>query len=335
MIKLKLAKYVYFFLNVFILFLPLSNYAQNDKTFSVKWVNEFRSTKDWDENSGIAKKLFILIMGDDYVELNRPVNVLVNANKYWILDQGSLSINFVDFENRESERLNDKNDKSFPSLVGICSGENDKIYFTDSQKNKIYKYDSENKISIEFAKKIKLNKPTGIAYSNINKSLYVCETGNHRILEIDLKGNLKHVIGPRGNHEGEFNFPTYIWIDNSGFIYIVDSMNFRVQIFNNNNKLISTFGEAGDGTGYLARPKGIATDSYGHVYIVDALFHNVQVFNLRGEFLYHFGGQGRGEGEFWLPMGIYIDELNKIYVADSYNSRIQIFQLVEGKHIEN
>ena len=333
--KLKLALYTFFLLNILTITSHFELCAQNNDSFHVKWIEEFKSTSTGEENSGIVTKLLNFITGKEQTKLIRPANIVVHQENYWILDQGSKFINHIDFGNKNSHLIQDQNDNSFPSLVGICKIDKGEIYFTDSQNNKIYELNSDNKVAVEFASNIKLNKPTGIAYSEKSKSLFVCETGSHRILEIDLKGKINNILGIRGINEGEFNFPTYIWIDKEGLIYIVDSINFRVQIFDHEYNLISAFGEAGDGTGYLARPKGIATDSYGHIYIVDALFHNVQVFNNEGKFLYHFGNQGSGDGEFWLPMGIYIDKLNKIYVADSYNSRIQIFQLEKGKNIEN
>jgi len=335
LIKIKLALYIYLFLNITIELSPVAVLLADSKTFHVNWDGEFKSTKEWTNNSGFVTKLLDLILVDDHVDLIKPVNIYVKNQNYWILDQGSRTVNFIDFENKKSELIYDQNDNLFPSLVGICGNSSGKIYFSDSQNNQILEISTEYKELTNLTENVKLNKPTGIAYSLKTNNIYVCETGNHRVLEIRPSGEITYIIGSRGVNKGEFNFPTHIWIDKDGLIYIVDSMNFRVQIFNEKRELISVFGEAGDGTGYLARPKGIATDSYGHIYIVDALFHNVQVFNRNGDFLYNFGEQGSGESEFWLPMGIYINELDKIYVSDSYNSRIQIFQLEKRNDVEN
>ena len=274
-------------------------------------------------------------MGENPTNLMRPVNLCVHKNTFWILDQGNQSLTTIDFTNKESEKYFDSNGIGFPSLVGISKDDKGNIYYTDSQKNKIMKLNNDSKNIDFFAKNIEFNKPTGIAFSNKSKNIYICETGYHRIVVLNSGGELVYSIGTRGKEKGEFNFPTFIWIDQNGLLYVVDSMNFRVQVFDDTGKTISVFGETGDGSGNLARPKGIATDSFGHIYVVDALFHNVQVFNLNGDFLYGFGGQGRGQGEFWLPIGIYIDRSNKIYVSDSYNSRIQIFQLENENDTEN
>ena len=67
----------------------------------------------------------------------------------------------------------------------------------------------------------------------------------------------------------EFNFPTFIWIDNKGIVYLVDTMNYRIQILDKTGNFIFSFGSIGDATGYFARPKGIATDSHGNIYVAD------------------------------------------------------------------
>jgi len=331
----RMVLYKYFFLFIFILSSSISISADKKERYDIKWIGEFKSTKSWDDESGLITKLYNLIMGENQTSLIRPVNLCAYDNLFWILDQGSQSVTYIDFTNKESEIYFDGNGSGYPSLVGICKDNKGNIYYTDSQKNQIVKLNFDSDGKENFTNNIEFNKPTGIAFSEKSKNIYICETGNHRIVVLNPKGELINSIGVRGKGKGEFNFPTFIWIDKNELIYVVDSMNFRVQVFDDTGKVISIFGETGDGSGNMARPKGIATDSFGHIYIVDALFHNVQVFNLNGDFLYSFGGQGRKQSEFWLPMGIFIDESNKIYVSDSYNSRIQIFQLEKGKDIEN
>jgi DNA-binding beta-propeller fold protein YncE len=214
------------------------------------------------------------------------------------------------------------------SLVGICYGPNSSILFTDSHARTIYSLTAEKKNLRILNDTLKLEQPTGIAYSMVNKEIWVVETKAHRIAVLNEKGELLRRLGKRGNGPGEFNYPTHIWIDKKGLIYITDAMNFRIQVLNAGGEVVSIFGEAGDASGYLASPKGIATDSFGNIYVVDALFHVVQVFDIKGKLLYKFGNQGHGNGEFWMPSGIYIDNQDNIYVADSYNSRVQVFQLI-------
>lgn len=304
--------------------------AEGQEMFKVRWVSQF-SADDLNKETGFAKGLVKIIFGRKEQQLIRPVDVLVTGpDTFWLLDQGARTVSAIDVEPPTLRSLKARNYEQLPSLVGICEGNRDEIYVTDSALNKIFfKPAGSNSLQV-LNPELVLSRPTGIAYIPATGEIWLTETTAHRLLTIDRNGRIIRTIGGRGTEEGQFNFPTSIWIDKQGYIYVVDSMNFRIQIFTETGEIVSVFGEPGDATGYLARPKGIATDSFGHIYVVDALFHTVQVFNRKGDFLYNFGRQGRGEGEFWLPAGISISSENGIYVADSYNARIQIFELQTG-----
>lgn len=307
-----------------------SNSNLSKERFYVKWVEQIPSFKEQKEPQKFKNKFFNFILGKKTSVLNKPMAVCLYTNdSIIILDQGCQSILVLNMKQGELSHYIDKKTIFLPSLISICSTTDTNFLFTDSKLNKVFVINRNTKIIKEFNDLIVFQHPTGIAYSSINKEVWVVETSAHRISVFDKDGNLNKTIGGRGNSPGKFNFPTFIWIDASGLVYVVDSLNFRVQIFKVNGELISVFGQSGDASGYFARPKGIATDSYGNIYVVDALFNVVQIFDKSGKFLYQFGSQGQGEGQFWMPTGIYIDKNNYIYVADTYNSRIQIFQLIK------
>ncbi len=321
-----------------LVFLVLSSFyfvfAQDNKYSDapyVRWVSQYPSKEKVETK--FSKRIGRILFGKEEFVLSKPFNVLAqNPNEFWVLDQGSGVIVKIKDKSIQTPKFIYKHLKGFSSLVGICMSPDGSIFFTDSHLKSVYKIDFNKKKILSISKTLDLNQPTGIAYSKENNQLWVVETGAHRISVLNAdNGQLIKKIGGRGTVNGTFNFPTFIWIDDQGYVYIVDSMNFRIQIFSSQGEFISTFGQIGDASGYMARPKGIATDTFGNIYITDALFHVVQVFDQDGNFLYRFGEQGKGKAQFWMPTGIYIDEQNYIYVADSYNTRVQIFQLVNGK----
>ncbi len=298
----------------------------NNITKKIIFVKEIPSNNKENTDKSV-KKTINFFLGKKSPTLKNPVSVVTTQNGIlWIADRGFQKI--LKFKNGKTEIPKAfKKDKNLSSIIGLCIADN-KLLFTDSRLNSVFSFnEKENTITI-FNKTEKINQPTGIAYSPITKEIWVSETAAHRISVFDEHGKLLKTIGKRGKKPGEFNYPTFIWIDNSGIIYVVDSLNFRIQIFDKNGKLIRAFGKFGDGTGCFARPKGIAVDSFGNIYVADALFHAIQIFDKVGNFLYSFGSQGRGEGKFWMPAGIFIDKKDNIYVADTYNSRIQIFKLI-------
>ena len=299
------------------------------ETEYVQWMKEFPSKGKDRAKKSLKKRFGELIFGKKGRVLDKPVSVVAESpDKYWIIDQKNGTIVFVEENKGEELKIKTTDDQFLSSMVGICILPERGLLFSDSRLNEVFFLENGSPGLSPIADSIDWHRPTGIAHSVVKDEIWVVETAAHRISIVNLKGELKRVIGKRGNGPGDFNFPTHIWIDSQGDAYIVDALNFRIQIFDKNGEFINMFGESGDGTGSLARPKGIATDSFGNIYVVDALFHVVQIFNRSGRLLYYFGSQGRNKGEFWMPSGIYIDHKDNIFVSDTYNSRIQVFNLI-------
>ncbi len=325
-----------FFISILFLFYFVLGNSQikvlNKLHYKVQWIDQFpnnSSDKKVNKTKWLTKFLFGKKADPDLIKPNAILKI--DTDSYMVLDQGNNTIFQIKNKEKKLPKTIKKNKLGFTSLVDMCAFTNHEILFTDSRLNKIFRYSEDNKSLLSFETNHKFNRPTGIAYSNVTREIWVVETGNHKISVLNENGDLIKTIGKRGSNPGEFNFPTSIWIDKSGKVYIVDTMNFRIQIFDKSGGLIKVFGEPGNATGYFSRSKGIATDSLGNIYIVDALFHTVQIFDATGKFLYQFGEQGRDKGQFWMPSGIFIDNDDKIYIADSYNARVQIFKLVREK----
>jgi len=295
----------------------------------ITWVKQWPTAINNQKPRGFRNRFNALFLGKQIPTLSRPVAVLsISQEDVWILDQGNHSVFNVQKELGDIPHFLQKRGFGFRSLIGICGFRDHSMLMTDSQENRIFLIDPKNKVVRVFIDSSTLSQPTGIAWRSSAHEIWVVETNAHCITVLDESGKILKRIGKRGTAEGEFNYPTHLWIDQKDMVYVVDAMNFRIQVFKPSGELVSVFGQSGDATGYFARPKGVATDSHGNIYIVDGLFHTVQVFDLHGIFLYNLGQQGQQPGEFWLPSGIFIDRDDNIYVADSYNSRIQVFHVV-------
>jgi streptogramin lyase len=307
--------------------LPSALLGQQEERFKVSWIDQFPAEGEGVRKS-LGERISAIILGPQPMALIKPFGVVATRpQECWILDQGAGTIVHVNRGKGNIIRSMHQANRDFPSLVGLCVLPGRELFFSDSKLNQVFRVDEEK--TRLFSDGITLRQPTGIAFHPGNEELWVVETAAHRIAVFNRSGAVVKRIGSRGTGRGQFNYPTFIWIDREGRIYVVDSMNFRIQMLDSEGGWITSFGQQGDGSGDLARPKGVATDSHGNIYITDALFHVVQIFNSEGEFLDSFGGQGQGQGEFWMPAGIYIDQDDHIFVADSYNSRIQVFKLEE------
>lgn len=285
---------------------------------------------------GIEKSFFEKIgdffLGEKNISLVRPIAVVVlQDGTLFVADPGVGGVHRLSVKHGEHEILMLKDNKPLSTPVALAVN-NDKVYLSDSTLGVFIIEPGDNYVRpLELKEPPK--RPTGMAFDSKTGNLFISDTVKHNIKVYDNKGNLIKVFGKRGTGDGEFNYPSMLWMGRDGLLYVADSLNFRTQIFTSDGQFVRKFGQMGDSTGQLSRPKGIATDRYGHIYIVDSLFHSVQIFNQQGDFLINFGRQGADYGEFWLPTGIFIDDQDgtTIYVADTYNQRLQIFRYVGGE----
>jgi DNA-binding beta-propeller fold protein YncE len=323
----KISRYPWRFIPVLVLWIHVilpDLAAQTEKSYTIIQVAQV-PVPEGTEKTGIRDKISEILFGRKPVRVIKPFNVLASSpDRIFILDQGAGMVFEAGSDRVEPLDAFKRNSPEFPSLVGICQVPGGNLVCTDSRLNRVFVIKDNGIFGLLQDQPLK--QPTGIAYNPLTGELWIAETGNHRIVVLDEDGNLERTIGARGTSPGNFNFPTFIWIDHSGRVYIVDSMNFRIQVFHADGTYLFSFGKNGNATGDMARPKGIATDSEGNIYVADALFNTIQVFDSEGTFLYNFGKQGHDKGDFWIPAGICVDSRDYIYVADSYNGRIQVFE---------
>jgi DNA-binding beta-propeller fold protein YncE len=292
----------------------------------------------------LSQSLGELLFGKSKIGvLVTPSDVAIDqSDRLFVTDSGAAVVHVFD--------LNKRTYKQFASLsskekllkpVALTIVEN-RIYVVDSLLRKVCVFDKNGKFIFSFGEE-RLRRPSGVAYWQQDEIVYVADTANHTIDIFTKDGRFIEQIGSRGTGAGMFNFPTHLWVDNSGKLYVSDTLNYRIQVFSPQHRFLGTpfrekiakweplemFGRQGDRPGNFAHPCGIATDSYGNIYVTDRQFENVQVFDQQGQILLAFGHEGTQAGQFWLPAGIFIDSRNRIYVADSFNKRIQVFELLE------
>ena len=292
------------------------------------------------EDLGIAKGFFArfkdFIFGEVESRIVRPMAVVSGGGVIYVADPGAKGVHRFDTTGGDYALIAGPNSEPLPSPVGLARGAGGAVYVTDSKLAQVFVIRPGAKEAVPLPLAENLKQPTGIAFDAASDRLYVADTTAHRVAVFDHNGTLVGQIGQRGVGDGEFNFPSYLWLTPQGRLHVTDSLNFRIQTFDirgQQGRFIASFGRQGDSTGEAARPKGVATDRYGHVYIVDALFHVFQIFDEMGQLLLPVGELGHERGEFWLPTGIFIDsegDSDMIYIADSYNRRVQVLRYVGG-----
>jgi DNA-binding beta-propeller fold protein YncE/4-amino-4-deoxy-L-arabinose transferase-like glycosyltransferase len=178
-----------------------------------------------------------------------------------------------------------------------------------------------------------LQKPRGIAIAP-DGSLYVADSGNHRIQHIAVDGQVLHSWGIFSDIAagqapgGSFNEPWGVAIGKDGSVYVTDTWNHRVQKFTAEGQFLKMWGIFGQAESPEAfwGPRGVAVDSHNRVYVSDTGNKRIVVFSSEGDFITQFGSSGMDIGQFDEPVGIAIGPDDLVYVNDTWNQRVQVFQ---------
>ncbi len=175
--------------------------------------------------------------------------------------------------------------------------------------------------------------PRDIAIAS-DGSMYVADTGNHRIQHLSADGDVLNIWGyfadgSQGDAPGgSFYEPWGIAVGPEGNVFVADTWNHRIQKFTSEGEFISQWGYFGQAETGLAfwGPRDVLVDEQGRVFITDTGNKRVVAFTSEGEFLTSFGSAGLLEGQFDEPVGLAVDVDGRIYVADTWNKRVQVFE---------
>ena len=300
----------------------------------VKYVAAYSGALDFNKKPGRWKTALLGNSTDQAAPdtFVKPYAIAVaQSGRIYVTDTAARRVFVIDRDKRKVSFIGDRGNAALTKPVGIAVDAVGTVFVSDATLKRIFAFAPDGTFTTAIGKEGDFDSPSGLAIDRTRKVLYVVDSSRHQIVAYSLvDGTRLRTIGRRGGEQGEFNFPTNIFVDAVGRLYVADTLNFRVQIFDEHGTFVRMFGTLGDAPGTFNRPKGIAVDSEGHIYVADSAFDNFQIFDAEGQLLLFVGHGGAESGQFLLPAGLYIDERDEIFVADQGNSRVQVFQYVRG-----
>ncbi|CAF1144804.1 unnamed protein product [Adineta steineri] len=175
--------------------------------------------------------------------------------------------------------------------------EKDYVYMSEWIRNRVSKWSNETENTTTVAGQSDrtgatnqfLNGPKGFYFDKKSDTIYVADTGNHRIQKwlknaeqgITVAGSSS---GKRGEDAASLWFPENVFIDDqTNVIYVTDTNNNRIQRWLFNASQAETIiGASGRGnrTDQLNHPTDLAFDDEGNLYVCDSYNNRVQMFQL-------------------------------------------------------
>lgn len=187
-------------------------------------------------------------------------------------------------------------------------------------------------------------------------NIFVSDSGNHRIRQVDSQGIIRTVAGtgqPGFAGDGgpavyaQLRNPRGIHVDSSGTLYVADAGNHRIRMIHPWGTIttLAGTGQSGyNGDGGLARiaqlsnPSGVTTDLFGNVFISDTGNHRVRkvsggsISTVAGTGAAGYGGDDGPavSASLQIPTAITTDLIGNVYVADMLNHRVREIDLDGG-----
>ena len=193
-----------------------------------------------------------------------------------------------------------------------------------------------------------LNSPWDVFVAS-GGTLYVADTGNHRIRLITPGGVISTIAGTgvagfsgdgAAATSAQLNSPTGVYVS-GGLVYIADQGNHRIRRISGTT--ITTFagkdssGFSGDGgaatSAKLSSPTDVYADTAGNLYITDSGNHRIRTIAASDSTISTSAGTGVGgfsgdgdlatNAQLAFPRSVYVDTAGNVYITDRFNHRLR------------
>ena len=184
---------------------------------------------------------------------------------------------------------------------------NDWLFVTDSNRNKVLKYKTQNYILLEYKSELELNFPLGITVDN--NEVFVADSNNNRIVVLNLDLEFITEIGNK-----KLVNPRDVKVKNNKVFVADNSKHHNVHIFTKLGDLLNSIINLRDGTGSIF----LCLDKFNNILISDWSGKVIQIYTLEGLLIHSIECD-------YTPTGIAVTQDNIIICADIINGQLNLY----------
>jgi len=175
---------------------------------------------------------------------------------------------------------------------------------------------------------IHLSEPSSLSIGP-DGSLFIADTGNHRIIKLDNTGRFVRQIGGFGWEKEHFNHPVAVSAENGLDVFIADYYNHRIERYDKDLHYLSSFSSGASWPDNLVFgfPIDVAMSAQGELFCLDGENQRILKLDVLGNPQISFGDYDSGEGRLSQPGHIYISRHERLYVTDEEKGAVLVFDL--------
>ena len=169
-------------------------------------------------------------------------------------------------------------------------------------------------------------RPNGVVYAS-DRSLYVMDFGNYRIVQVSRQGKLLKVLGRFGSQADQIHYGWDLATDSQGNLYFGNVVRDNegtshdgVKVFNRRGRFLREIGQQDYSTVSGATPNlpyGVEVDDQDRVYIADYGTNAIRILTSQGDLLATLPGKGNETYSFVNPGDTAVDDARgRLYVSD-------------------
>jgi curved DNA-binding protein CbpA len=215
------------------------------------------------------------------------------------------------------------------NIQGIAVDKNGTIYISDSDKDRILKFNSNGQFIKAFGssgnRSGEFSFPGDIVIDS-SGLVYVSDAGNNRIQKFNSNGQFMMVFDNSQFAQGFLPSIGGFVVNSAGDLFVLDKSNHYIVKFKSNGVVSLAFGYPHSAQKDFFIPERIAIDSSDNIYVLRNDYA-IQKFNSQGQFLSWTGSSDYWRNQNSLIDSISIDSEDYLYFTDYFNHRIYQFNL--------